>query len=487
MRGSLALRRTSSRNKVSPEVECIMKKVLILSVTVLVFSMQAALAQGQGKGPSVDAPNGSVASDHSNGSKKEQPEATGDPQTPDPPADQAEQKISTSTAIITTLDGTGDAKTATSDAPVKATPTVPVAGPAPSASPTSSAGPTKSAASTSKIPDDSSKKASLSPAAKDIPAAKDAATNKNGSATKDGAAALSSPAAKANPALTGPTSIGSTSNGPISNGPIPGGPTSTAPASAATAPVASSAPLPTSLYRIGAGDVLDIRLLNASERESTLFTVMPGGLLEYPLAGAPLQVAGLTTDEVAAHLRASVKVYDNPQFIVGVREYMSHSVIVTGLVDNAGSRILRREAMPLFVVLAEAQPRAEAARATIMRAGSPSITIDLADSAATSTLVQSGDVIKVMAAPPAQPQFYFIGGQVNSPGQKDFHAGLTLTQAILASGGVSRLANNKVKVSRQGADGRLNSTEYNLKDIEDGKIPDPAMQPGDRVEVGRGR
>jgi protein involved in polysaccharide export with SLBB domain len=232
--------------------------------------------------------------------------------------------------------------------------------------------------------------------------------------------------------------------------------------------------------------VLDIRLLNTSSRESTLFTVMSGGLLEYPLAGAPLQVAGMTTEEVVARLASSVKVYDNPQFVISVREYASHSVIITGLVSNSGPRILRREAMPLYVVLAEAQPHPEAARATIMRAGTPNITVDLADSAATSTLVQSGDVIKVMAAPPAQPQFYFIGGQVSAPGQKDFHAGLTLTQAILASGGISRFANSKVKVSRQGADGRLAMTEYNLKQIEEGKVPDPTLQPGDRIEVGRG-
>ncbi|HYE66642.1 MAG TPA: hypothetical protein VD966_13725, partial [Pyrinomonadaceae bacterium] len=54
---------------------------------------------------------------------------------------------------------------------------------------------------------------------------------------------------------------------------------------------APDAPRLTKIYRVGVGDVLDIHLLNANSRESTLFTVMPGGLLEYPLAGEPLQVA----------------------------------------------------------------------------------------------------------------------------------------------------------------------------------------------------
>jgi protein involved in polysaccharide export with SLBB domain len=212
---------------------------------------------------------------------------------------------------------------------------------------------------------------------------------------------------------------------------------------------------------------------------------MEGGLLEYPLAGDPLQVAGLSTDEIGARITAGVKIYDKPKVVVAVRQYASHSVIVTGLVQEPGTKALRREAVPLYVLLAEAQPRTEAARATILRAGSP-ITVDLADSAATATLVYPGDVITLTVAPPKPPQYYFIGGQINSPGQKDFHAGLTLTQAILASGGPARFAGNKVKVSRQGADGRLVTTEYNLKQIENGKVPDPLLQPGDRLEIGRG-
>lgn len=243
---------------------------------------------------------------------------------------------------------------------------------------------------------------------------------------------------------------------------------------------------PTSIYRVGVGDVLDIRLLNAQGRESTLFTVMAGGLLEYPLAGDPVPVAGLTTDEVDARLTSKIKLYENPQIVVSVREYASHTVIVAGLVNESGTKVLRREAMPLYVVLAEAQLKPEAGRASIMRADGQSLMVNLADPTATTTLVLPGDVITITALPPAPPQFFYVGGQVASPGQKDFHVGLTLTQAVLASGGTTRFAGSKVKVSRQGADGKLVTAEYNLKQIEAGKIPDPVLQPGDRLEVGRG-
>jgi polysaccharide export outer membrane protein len=100
-------------------------------------------------------------------------------------------------------------------------------------------------------------------------------------------------------------------------------------------------------------------------------------------------------------------------------------------------------------------------------------------------LVYPNDVIRLVAAPPPAPLFFYIGGQIVAPGQKDFHQGLTLTQAIFASGGMTRFAGSKVKVMRQGADGRLVTTEYNLKKIEQGKDPDPQLEAGDRIEITR--
>jgi protein involved in polysaccharide export with SLBB domain len=236
-------------------------------------------------------------------------------------------------------------------------------------------------------------------------------------------------------------------------------------------------------YRVGTGDVLDIRLLNTPTRSSTLYTILPGGALDYPLAGDPFTVTGLTTDEIAERLRSLIKIYEKPQLSVTVREYQSHSVIITGLVNDPGLKYLRREAVPLFVVVTESQPRTEAGRAIIMRQGSPNTTVDLADTNAMSTLVMPGDVIKLAPAP---PQFYFVGGAIIDPGQKSFHTGLTLTQALLAAGGTTRFAGSDIKVSRTGADGRLVTTKYNLKKIEEGKIPDPVLQAGDRIEVNRG-
>lgn len=248
-----------------------------------------------------------------------------------------------------------------------------------------------------------------------------------------------------------------------------------------------AAPPPTAIYNVGVGDVLDIRLLNqAYTRESTLFTVMAGGLLEYPLAGEPVPVGGLSPQEIATRLEVALKrraVFLNPRVSVSIREYASHTVMVSGLVEEPGVKIIRREAIPLYVVIAEAQPKPEAGRAVVMsHKTGRTLVIDLSDAAAMGALVYPGDVINLTTKP---QEFYYIGGEVVAPGQKDFHAGMTLTQAVLASGGTTQLAGTNVRVSRQDSNGLLVSRDYDLKLIQDGKVPDPRLEAGDRVEVGR--
>ncbi len=263
----------------------------------------------------------------------------------------------------------------------------------------------------------------------------------------------------------------------------------------------------TNIYRVGVGDVLDIRVLNTTpEDDSTLYTVLSGGLLEYDLAGPPVTVAGLTTDEIKARLTPALKqraVHENPEVIISVRDYASHNVIISGLVAEPGNKVLRREAIPLYVVIADARPQPDAGRVSIISHHTGRTTqIDLDDEAALGTLVYPGDVINVTQS---QPRFYYIGGEVNEPGQKPFHTGITLTQAILASGGilhtkgggardwtrtvltagVASSGRRTINVTRQNSEGRLSTVKYELQEIMSGKVPDPLIQFGDRIEVGR--
>jgi protein involved in polysaccharide export with SLBB domain len=345
----------------------------------------------------------------------------------------------------------------------------------------------------------SEKTASEKPAAEKTQAApltnSTASTNAPAAANKPSATSDAPPKSGANATVPTGAKVGSDKKNSTAVGadsdPPPTAPRSNPPVAG---PSAASAPLPTAndkdltaVYRIGTGDVLDIRMLNDQDpRQSTLYTVLAGGVLDYPLLRDPLTVAGMTTDELAAQLIADFRhrgIYQHPQVRVSVREYASHAVLVSGLAGDPGTKILRREAIPLYVVVAEAQPKPEAGRAVVIAHATGKVTtVDLNDAAGLNMLVQAGDVVNLTARP---PEFFYIGGEVSAPGQKDFHVGMTLTQAVLASGGLTRNASGKVKVSRAGADGRLSSTEYVIAEIEGGRVPDPVLQAGDRIEAAR--
>jgi polysaccharide export outer membrane protein len=237
----------------------------------------------------------------------------------------------------------------------------------------------------------------------------------------------------------------------------------------------------TSIYRVGAGDVLDIRISRTPTDKSTLFTVTEHGRLEHPLLARPLNVLGLTTEEISTKIEAELKgkaINEKPDVLVAVREYVSHTIIVSGLVRNPGTKTLRREAIPLYVILADAQPAAEAERASVISKGNTEIaTVDLSDPKAMSLAVRSGDVVSVQVRP---KQYFYIGGEVRAPGEKSFRPGLTLTQAVLAAGGLSGKADT-VELAREGTNGRLSVTRYKLDDINTGKLPDPLIQQGDRI------
>ena len=246
----------------------------------------------------------------------------------------------------------------------------------------------------------------------------------------------------------------------------------------------TSQPKLAEIYRVGIGDILDVRFMNsASAGRSTLFTVVAGGMIDFPAAGGPIMVAGLTTDEIQARIAVELRrraITDNAQISVGVRQYLSHSVLVTGLVASPGLHVLRREAVPLYVVLAESQLRNDAGRVVIMRAGSTGQPLDLGDPPTLNTMVVHGDVITVTNRP---QEFYYIAGRINYPGQKNFQTGITLLQAILAAGGTTRQNETVVEISREGADSRLVTTRFNIKQIKAGLVEDPKLEPGDRIQV----
>jgi protein involved in polysaccharide export with SLBB domain/Tfp pilus assembly protein PilF len=239
----------------------------------------------------------------------------------------------------------------------------------------------------------------------------------------------------------------------------------------------------TRIYRVGANDVLDVRLNDSQGNGSTLFTVTPAGMLEHPMLTEPLPVAGFTVDEISTKIEEDLKkraVIENPKAIVGVRDYGSHTILVSGLVKDSGTKFLRREAIPLYVVVADAQPLPEAARVSLVRNELNQIyEIDLTQAAEMNLLVRQGDVITLQ---PNVTQFIYIGGEVKAPGEKTFRRGLTLTQAILTAGGAGEKA-KAASIGRDDSRGFVVETRVSLKEIASGKTADPILKPGDRIVI----
>jgi protein involved in polysaccharide export with SLBB domain len=241
----------------------------------------------------------------------------------------------------------------------------------------------------------------------------------------------------------------------------------------------------TKVYRVGSGDVLEVRFNDTPANEQAVFTVTPAGLLEHPNLAEPLTVTGLTVDEIGARLESAAKrraETGTAPVSVKVHDYVSHAIMVSGLVKEPGAKILQREAIPLSVVVADAQPLAEAEQVVVVRNETKqSFTIDLSQAADMSMLVRPGDVITLQVSP---PQFFYVSGEVKAPGEKSFRRGLTLTQAIISAGGLIKKA-KEVRLARDDGKGFLTVTRYKLQDIESGKVQDPAIQPGDRITIMR--
>lgn len=245
---------------------------------------------------------------------------------------------------------------------------------------------------------------------------------------------------------------------------------------------------PTEIYKIGVGDVLFISLQNAPSKASTYFTVLGDGTIDYPLARQMVSVAGLTVEETEDLLAEKVKLYENPQISVKVREHASHSITVLGLVEKSGEQFLEREAIPLYVVKAKSIVQPNADRLFIKRTGGAAENINLKDAAAEEILIFPGDILEFKSTEMNSDailttNFYYIGGEINSAGQKGFHSGITLTQAILASGGLRKPSVKKAVVRRKNEQGLLSPIEFDLTAIKDGKQPDPILRAGDTIEI----
>jgi polysaccharide export outer membrane protein len=279
-------------------------------------------------------------------------------------------------------------------------------------------------------------------------------------------------------------------------------------------------------YRIGARDVLTIRVTAPdiiAQFSSDAMEVNECGMI--PLLSVQneeqneVKAAGLTTNELQEQLRKFYTKYKrNPQVVVKVREYNSQPVAINGAVVRPGQFQLRRPIRLLELLqfyaggatdksggriqiarmpalgMCEAKPSNAAGQQTtaaqtstpIDDASVPSfLTFKLEDTLKAderaNPYLQPGDVITLPEAKEA-----YVVGNVLRPGPvilKDEH--LTVSRAIAMVGGtMPDSRKEKVRIIRQEANGAGSREMFvDLRAIDKHQAEDIALLPNDIIDV----
>jgi len=259
-------------------------------------------------------------------------------------------------------------------------------------------------------------------------------------------------------------------------------------------------PLDNQRYHIGAGDILDIRILNRPQLSRESVRVEGNGVIRMPLIEGEIQAACKSEGELANEIsKRYLKYYRNPQVDVFVKEYHAREVALLGAVNGQGRYQMQRR-LRLLELLTFAKGTSDKAGQTINIIRVPRT--DICENSGESTsdqgafislrlsdtlrgdekanpYLQSGDIVTI----PEAEQVYVIGS-VNRPGSLPLREPITVSRAIAMTGGPQRDAKtDKVHIVRQLPNGDKSEIYVNLSAITRKHAEDVMLLPNDIVEV----
>lgn len=277
------------------------------------------------------------------------------------------------------------------------------------------------------------------------------------------------------------------------------------PASATSGAAASQTPgaptQPDDRYRIGPGDLLDIRIFNRPNLSRDAVRVEGNGIIRMPLIEGDIMAACKTEGELAKEIATRyLKYYRNPQVDVFIKEYHAREVALIGAVNDQGRYQLSRR-MRLLELLTYAKGPSDKAGQTIniVRGSKPElcdkpsepgddaggfISLRLNDTLRgdekANPFVQAGDIITI----PEADEVYVIGN-VYSPKPLPLKEPISVSRAIAMAGGPLRDSRtDHVRIVRQQNGTAARSEIYvNLNAIAKKQAEDVMLQANDIVEV----
>ena len=270
-------------------------------------------------------------------------------------------------------------------------------------------------------------------------------------------------------------------------------------------------------YRIGPGDLLDVRVFGQSDLNSTAEVDENGNISSLPFIEDPIpakcrnekDVQKLITAAYSKYIlqpRVSVRILERrsrppaivfgavrmPQRVAMNRRLRLHEVLVTagGVTQNANGTIdvlhTEREVCVETEDTITTAPVASAVDDNHIKESDIGIVetykiIDLkGGSAENNPYIRPGDIVIVNEGQPV-----FITGMVVKPGDIVIKDQLTLTRAIAMVGGMQKMANtSQVHIYRK-TEGKLSPEplRYDYDAIRKGKAPDVLLQAYDIIDV----
>ena len=283
-------------------------------------------------------------------------------------------------------------------------------------------------------------------------------------------------------------------------------------------------------YRVGPGDLLDVRVFGQSDLNSTVEVDEDGNLSSLPFIEEPIpakcrnekEIQKSITDAYAKYIvkpRVSVRVLERhsrqpasifgavrtPKSLALTRRVRLHELLAAagGITASASGTIQIMHTEP--ELCPEPEDIAENLVAKNSQTASATGTTTDADAKSTAKepgigdlrtiqintikngfgsedpYIRPGDIVIVTEGLPV-----YVTGLVVQPGPIVLKDRMTLRQAIAMTGGPQRMAKSEVYIYRR-KDGQngVEPLTFNYDDIKKGKTPDPLLEPYDIIDVGR--
>jgi polysaccharide biosynthesis/export protein len=253
-------------------------------------------------------------------------------------------------------------------------------------------------------------------------------------------------------------------------------------------------------YRIGTGDVLDIRIYNRPQLSREAVRVEGSGMIRMPLIETEIQASCLTEGELAKEIATRyTKYYRNLQVDVFIKGYHSRQVAIIGAVNDQSRFELQRRVRLLELLTYAKGPSARAGQTVnVVHSTDTSPCKQASENEDTSAFssyklsdvlegkpeanpyLEAGDIVTV----PEADQVYVVGN-VFMPLTIALREPITLTRAIAMAGGLKQdTRKDKIRVLRQepGTSVRKEIT-VDLYAIEKKRSEDLALAPNDIIDV----